>query len=148
MTGSIMKIEETFVEEPKYWITSLDGVKQYLEHNVRKGQVFTAGFSAGNREIPVYTYGEKEDLPQTVTFSSAFAAGNPELYTRANERKKLSLFIYGAIHGAEVEGTAGLINLINLLEHGVDLRRKRNDTLLELRLILVNLYRSVQTLNG
>lgn len=138
-----MKITETFVQEPPYWITSIDGVKTYLEQNVKKGKVSVAGYSAGGREILVYEYGEKEDLPQTVSFSSAFAAKKPELYTRAHERKKLSLFIYGAIHGAEVEGTAGLMNLINLLEYGVDLRGKRHDALLKLaeqiRLVIVPL---------
>ena len=143
MTGSIMEITEKFVETPEYWITSIDGVKNYLEQNVKKGKVFTAGYSAGGREILAYAYGEKEDLPQTVSFSSAFAARKPELYTRAPERKKLSLFIYGAIHGAEVEGTAGLLNMINILEHGVDLRGQRNDKLLELaeqyRIVIVPL---------
>ncbi|MBE6406116.1 MAG: hypothetical protein E7040_08855 [Lentisphaerae bacterium] len=143
MTGSIMNIVETFVQEPEYWITSLDGVKEYLEKHVKKGAVSVAGHSAGGREILVYAYGEKEDLPQTVSFSSAFAAKKPELYTRAPERKKLSLFIYGAIHGAEVEGTAGLLNLINLLEHGTDLRGRKNDALLKLaeqyRIVIVPL---------
>lgn len=143
MTGSIMNIVETFVQEPEYWITSLDGVKEYLEKHVKKGTVSVAGNSAGGREILVYAYGEKENLPQTVSFSSAFAARKPELYTRAPERKKLSLFIYGAIHGAEVEGTAGLLNLINLLEHGTDLRGRKNDALLKLaeqyRIVIVPL---------
>ena len=132
MTGSIMRITETFIKEPEYWITSLDGVKEYLENNAKKGTVSVAGHSAGGREILVYSYGEKEDLPQTVSFSSAWAAKKPELYTRAHERKKLSLFIYGAIHGAEIEGTAGLMNLINLLEYGVDLRGRKNEALLKL----------------
>ena len=133
MTGSIiMNITETQVGTPDYWITSLDGVKKYLEQNVKKGEVFTAGYSAGSREILAYAYGEKEDLPQTVSLSSAWAARKPELYTRAPERKKLSLFIYGAIHGAEIEGTAGLMNMINLLEHGLDLRGRKNESLLKL----------------
>ena len=138
-----MNIKGTAVDCPPYWITSLEDVKRYLEEKVVKGKVSVAGHSAGGREILVYEYGEKEDLPQTVSFSSAFAAKKPELYTRAPERKKLSLFIYGAIHGAEIEGTAGLMNLINLLEHGTDLRGRKNDKLLELaqefRLMIVPL---------
>lgn len=138
-----MKPQETQVNYPPYWITSIEDVKRYLEKNAVKGKFSIAGHSAGGREIFLYEYGEKEDLPQTVSFSSAWTARKPELYTRAPERKKLSLFIYGAIHGAEVEGTAGLMNLINLLEHGVDLRGRRNDTLLELaeqyRIVIVPL---------
>ena len=47
MTGSIMRITETFIKEPEYWITSLDGVKEYLENNAKKGTVSVAGHSAG-----------------------------------------------------------------------------------------------------
>ena len=136
-------MKETFVEIPPYWITNREKVNSYLETKVRKGKTFIAGKSAGGRDIYAYEWGEKEDLPQTVSFSSAFAAGKPERYTRAPERKKLSLFIYGAIHGAEIEGTAGLMNLINLLEYGVDLRGRQNEALLKLaenyRIVIVPL---------
>ena len=125
-------MKESFVEIPPYWITDWEKVNAYLVTKVRKGKVRIAGKSAGGRDIYVYEYGEKEDLTQTVSFSSAFAAGKPELYTRAPERKKLSLFIYGAIHGTEIEGTAGLMNMINLLEYGVDLRGRKNEALLKL----------------
>lgn len=126
-----MNFKETPVICPPYWITSLEGVKNYLEKNAVKGKVSVAGHSAGGREILVYEYGEKEVTAQTVSLSSAWSAKKPELYTQKDKRKKLSLFIYGAIHGAEVEGTAGLMNFINLLEHGVDLRGRRNDSLLK-----------------
>lgn len=111
---------------PDFWITSLEGIKAYLEKTVVRGNVSVAGYSAGGREILCYSYGEKEDLSQTVSLSSAWAAKKPELYTRLPERKRLTLFIYGAIHGAEVEGTAGLINLINILEKGCDLRGRKH----------------------
>ena len=136
-------MKESFVEIPPYWITNREKVNSYLETKVRKGKTFIAGKSAGGRDIYAYAWGEKEDLPQTVSFSSAFAAKKPELYTRAEERKKLSLFIYGAIHGAEVEGTAGLMNLINLLEYGTDFRGRKNEPLVKLaenyRIVIVPL---------
>ncbi len=128
---------------PEWWITSNKAVKEYLYKNAVKGKVSVAGYSAGGREILMYEYGEKEELPQTVSFSSAYAAKKPELYTRSAERKKPVFFIYSAIHGAEVEGTASLMNFINILEHGVDLRGRRNDALLSLaeqyRIVIVPL---------
>ena len=138
-----MKPQETPVNYPPYWITSNEDVKAYLEKNAVKGKVSVAGYSAGGREILVYEYGEKEVTKQTVTLSSAWTARKPELYTQRPQRKKQTIFIYGAIHGAEVEGTASLMNLINLLEHGVDLRGRRNDKLLgfaeQYRLVIVPL---------
>ena len=128
---------------PEWWISSNEAVKDYLCRTARKGRVSVAGHSAGGREILMYEYGEKEDLPQKVSFSSAYAAKKPELFTRALERRKPVLFIYSAIHGAEIEGTASLMNLVNLLEKGVDLLGRENEALLSLaeqyRIVMVPL---------
>ena len=113
---------------PEWWISSNEAVKEYLYRVASKGKVSVAGHSAGGREILMYEYGEKEDLPQKVSFSSAYAAKKPELYTRASERKKPVLFIYAAIHGAEIEGCAALMNLVNLLEKGYDVLMLRDET--------------------
>ena len=90
-------MHERLIETPPWWITSPDEVQSYLENKVRNGRVSIPGKSAGGRDIYVYEYGEKENLPQTVSFSSACAAKKPELYTRAFERRKQSLFIYKAL---------------------------------------------------
>ena len=128
---------------PEWWISSNEAVKEYLYRVAKKGRVSVAGHSAGGREILMYEFGEKEDLPQKVSFSSAYAAKKPELYTRASERRKPVLFIYAAIHGAEIEGCASLMNLVNLLEKGYDLLGRENEALLSLarqyRLVIVPL---------
>ena len=59
-----MKPQETTVNYPPYWITSIEDVKAYLEKNAVKGKVSVAGYSAGGREILVYEYGEKEMTKQ------------------------------------------------------------------------------------
>jgi predicted alpha/beta-hydrolase family hydrolase len=56
-----MKPDETQVNYPPYWITSIEDVKRYLEKNAVKGKFSIAGHSAGGREIFLYEYGEKED---------------------------------------------------------------------------------------
>ena len=43
-----------------------------------------------------------------------------------------TVFLAGCIHGGEFEGTVALMNLISLLETGVDLAGKSNDKILEL----------------
>ena len=110
---------------PGFWITSNKAVAAYLTKNVFRGQVSVIGYSAGKRPVYAYEFGESEVGPQTVSFSSAHAARKPELFTQQGRKKKPSLLIYSAIHGAEVEGTAALINLIHIIEHGCDLRGKK-----------------------
>ena len=128
---------------PEWWITSNEAVKKFLYDTAVKGKVSVIGHSAGGREILMYEYGEREEVPQKVSFSSAYAARKPELYTRASERKKPVLFIYAAIHAAEIEGAASLMNLVSLLEKGHDLLGRENDALLSLarqyRLLIVPL---------
>ncbi len=110
---------------PGFWITSNKAVTGYLEKNVFRGRVSVIGHSAGKRPVYAYEFGEKETGPQTVSFSSAYAVRKPELFSQQDRKKKPSLLIYSAIHGAEVEGTAALINLIHIIEHGCDLRGKK-----------------------
>jgi hypothetical protein len=114
---------------PAYWITSNKDVEKYLNINALKGKVFIAGKSAGGRNILAYEYGDKEALELTTTMSSACAAGHPESFLQPSARKKPVLMIYSTIHGAEVEGCATLINLINIIEKGCDLSGRRWDHL-------------------
>jgi len=111
--------------EPAYWITSNTEVAHYLNEKVRHGKVFSPGHSAGGREILAYEYGQKEPLTQKTSLSSACAANYPEAFLQPEARQKPALFIYSTIHGAEMEGCAALINLINILEYGVDLRGRQ-----------------------
>ncbi len=128
---------------PAYWITSNKDVEKYLKDNVVKGKVFVAGKSGGGRDILAYEYGSREPLEQTTTLSSACAAGRPDCFFKSSVRKKPVLMIYSTIHGAEVEGCAALINLINVIEKGCDLSgrewHKLNSALTQYRLVLVPL---------
>jgi hypothetical protein len=126
---------------PEYWITSNKKVSDYLAANARLGNVFVTGRSAGGRDIIGYEYGKKEELTVSSNFSSAFAAGKPEAFIQPDAREKTVLMIYSTLHGAEFQGCAALINLINIIEHGCDLRGKEwpeiSGLLPKYRLVLV-----------
>jgi hypothetical protein len=137
----IMSIQRKPV--PSYWITSNEAVASYLDKTARKGGVFVAGRSAGGREILAYEFGEKSGAAPKTSLSSACAAGCPEAFLCPEARMRPSLFIYSTIHGAETEGCASLINLINILERGADLRGREWPGILsaaeKLRLLIVPL---------
>ena len=128
---------------PAYWITSNQDVEKYLNKNAVKGKVFVGGKSAGGRDILAYEYGRKEPLALSTTLSSACAAGHPEAFLQPSARKKPVLMIYSTIHGAEVEGCAALMNLINIIEHQCDLcgreQHELSSVLDNYRLIIVPL---------
>ena len=52
------------------------------------------------------------------------AARNPAYYARKDSSNKPVVFFLGPVHGQEVEGIVGLINLIHVAETGKDHRGK------------------------
>ncbi|QGY45576.1 hypothetical protein GM418_18435 [Maribellus comscasis] len=92
--------------------------------NIRSGEVETTAVSPGG--LPVYAvyYGEKEDLKSHANYNSAVAARNPAFYAQKDSISKPVVFFVGPVHGHEVEGMAGLINLIHIAETGKDYRGK------------------------
>ncbi|MCK5278226.1 MAG: hypothetical protein KAK04_06805, partial [Cyclobacteriaceae bacterium] len=76
--------------------------------------------------LPVYAvyYGEKEDFISHANYNSAVAARNPAFYAKKDSSTKPVVFFVGPVHGQEVEGIAGLVNLIHIAETGKDHRGK------------------------
>jgi len=104
---------------PESYLTSYDRVCEYL-NGVRKGQVEEIGRSAGNRPLLSVSYGELEPFERRATLSAALSAGMPEAFYGPGRDKQV-LLISAAVHGAEMESIAGVMNLISLLESGRDL---------------------------
>lgn len=134
--------KKSFLAAPPFWRTRIAEIEEeaarfkHSDHGV-------IGTSAGGRPIHCFAYGRKEDLKPTATFSSAIASGNPSAFVNPKGRGKPVLMIVGAIHGQEVEGTAAAMNLLSVLERGVDLRGKPWPRLAEiaheLRIVVVPL---------
>ena len=86
------------------------------------GKVTTIATSPGG--LPVYAifYGEKEDFHSQANYNSAVAARNPAYYAKKDSSTKPVVFFIGPVHGQEVEGIVGLVNLIHIAETGKDYR--------------------------
>lgn len=131
---------EQLTEAPFYWKTSLEDIADIVKR-VKKGKVRTLSRSAGGRDIPIVEYGEKQDFGRTANYNSACGARNPDHYANKKAGDRPVLLIVGGIHGGELEGIAALLNLIQALETGVDLRGEKlenaSDILNSFRLLLI-----------
>jgi hypothetical protein len=132
-----------FLEAPAFWPTRTADIKaavarlQGAEHRI-------VGRSAGGRDLYAFAYGPKEPPRRTAhTLSSALASGNPAAFWDPEAGRRPVVLVVAAIHGQEVEGIATCLNLLNVVETGVDLRGKAWPRLAELaalcRLVVVPL---------
>jgi hypothetical protein len=133
--------KESFFRSPDFWLSDFDQFIKFAERVVNLGQIEVMGNSAGGRRLISISYGEKEPVFSPANRSSALASRCPESYFNPLDRKKSVVVIISTIHGAEMEGMVSLVNLINIMETGQDLRGKPWVKLQELaskvRLVLV-----------
>lgn len=108
---------------PDYYPTSLDAIEKMMA-KFKQGEVKEIGRSAGGRPLWAIAYGQKEPIVHTANLSSALAAGKPEAFFGEQKRNKQVMLITSAIHGAEMESIAGVLNLLNVLETGMDLKEQ------------------------
>jgi hypothetical protein len=106
---------------PDYYRSKLSDVDAEIAL-IKKGSVKTLTTSPGG--LPVYGifYGEKEDFQTQANYNSAVAAGNIAYYAKKGTGTKPVVYFIGPVHGQEVEGVAGLVNLIHIAETGKDYR--------------------------
>jgi hypothetical protein len=118
-------IPETHTAEtkniPPYWISTLEGVTEFLKTSVNVGHVTQVGISAGKRTIQAVTYGTSRAGKGTTTFSGSLGFRDIKAYLGPDYKKRVYMAM-GAVHGAEFEGIIGIVNLISVLESGYDLR--------------------------
>jgi len=105
---------------PSFWKTDLGTIDELVKR-VRKGQVEVITQSAGGRPVYAISYGEKPQIDRHANYNSACGAHERRWYDGFEPRKPVVLLV-GAVHGSETEGVAALVNLIELLENGRDLR--------------------------
>ncbi len=108
---------------PAFWKSKVQDVAAEAL-NVRKGTVKVIAVSPGG--LPVYAvyYGKKDDLYSQANYNSAVAAGDISYYARKGKEVKPIVFFVGPVHGQEMEGIVGLVNLIHIAETGKDYRGK------------------------
>ncbi|MFD1629569.1 M14 family zinc carboxypeptidase [Pseudopedobacter beijingensis] len=113
---------------PSFWIASIDEINNYLKTKVKKGKVETVGTSAGGRPIFSVSYGSKRTGKGTTTFSGSLGVYDIAPY-RGKDNDKLVYMALGGVHGFELEGMMGVINMIEVFETGKDLSGKERPEL-------------------
>jgi hypothetical protein len=119
LTEAMEKIPEQ--DLPDFWIGEINGLAARWD-TLTEGQVRTIAISPGGHPLHLITYGEKEEMTRHANFNSAVGARAPERYIDKSSRTRPVVFIVGPVHGQEVEGLTGVVNLIQIMETGRDLR--------------------------
>jgi hypothetical protein len=106
---------------PDFWVGDVKGLAARFE-TLARGTARVAAISPGGRAIHLISYGEKEQVEGKANFNSAIGGRLPSAYMDKGARKKPVVFFVGPVHGHEVEALTGLVNLIEIMETGKDLR--------------------------
>ena len=117
-------IPEDYLQEreeiPRYWLSTTQEIEDYIKTSVHRGKWELLGKSAGGRNIYAVTYGRMRSGTGTSTYSGASSVRNISAYRGPDSSAKVYMSIAG-VHGFELEGIVGSINLISVLETGKDL---------------------------
>lgn len=105
---------------PAFWKATTSEVEDYLKNNVKKGSVSLLGTSAGGRPVYSVTYGLQRRGTGTATYSGASSVNKISAFRGEESDKKVYMVLSG-VHGFELEGIVGSMNLISVLETGKDL---------------------------
>src|SRR5690606_23064170 len=125
-------VPEGYMDEatqiPGFWLTTLEEIDTFIKDKVKKGHVEVVGTSAGGRPILSVSYGERREGEGTTTFSGSLSISDIAYY-RGNNSDKLVYMGIAGVHGFELEGIMGVINMISVFETGKDLRGKEQPEL-------------------
>ena len=127
---------------PEFWVGNYE---KYLNiiNKLDKLEVQVLTSTPGEKPLHLIPYGKKEIIESKANYNSAVAAGKPDSYMKKGSREKPVICFLGPVHGHEVEGLTGLMNLINILETGADLRGKKRKKIKDLaqkcRLLIIPL---------
>jgi hypothetical protein len=119
------KIPREYLEEaasiPDFWLTTVDEVYRFLDRKINKGTVRRFGTTAGSRSMRAVFYGKPRQGTGSTTYSGSLGYRDVRAYLGPEYAKKV-YFAMAAVHGGEMEGIAGVVNLLSVLENGHDLR--------------------------
>ena len=106
---------------PDFWVSTVEEAYGFLDHQVHKGVVQQYGTTAGGRPMRAVFYGTPRGPKGATTFSGSLGFHDVRAYLGPDNGKKVYLAM-GSVHGGEIEGIVGLVNLLSVLETGKDLR--------------------------
>jgi hypothetical protein len=116
---------------PEFWIGDVEGLGARWE-KLTRGEVKTIATSPGGRALHLITFGRHEPVRHRANFNSAVGGRDLSAYMDKKARKKPVLFFVGPVHGHEVEGLTGLVNLVQIMDTGRDLRGREQAALRKL----------------
>jgi len=131
MTYAQAKVRIPDRRVPDFWIGDVAELPQRFDHLAR-GQTTVVAVTPGGRPVHLITYGDRENVAHHANFNSAIGAQEPAAYMDKAARKKPVIFFIGPVHGHEVEGLTGLVNLIQVMETGRDLLGRDQERLRQL----------------
>ena len=108
---------------PAFWKGRVEDVDAAVKA-VRRGKSSVLARSPGGRPVYLVEYGPRALPDRQANYNSAVAAGDPAYYARKPAGTPPILLLVGPVHGQEVEGVVGLVNLLEVIEEGRDLRGK------------------------
>ena len=106
---------------PEFWVGAVRDLPARWE-KLKCGHAGVIAKTPGGRPIHLITYGQREQLRHRANFNSAVGGRDPSAYMDKAARKKPVVYFVGPVHGHEVEGLSGLVNLVQVMETGRDLR--------------------------
>jgi hypothetical protein len=108
---------------PAFYKSQLEDIDNQLK-SLKSGKVEIIANSPGGFPVYSVSYGHKNNYHSMANYNSAVGAKNPA-YSAIKSKETLPVvYLVGPVHGHEVEGIVGLLNLINIAEKGKDLRGK------------------------
>ncbi len=126
-TKHTFNVPEGYMDEaediPDFWISTIDEINSYVADHVKRGHVEICGTSAGGRPIISVSYGKGRAGDGSTTFSGSLGASGTAYYRGSDSDKRVYMGLAG-VHGFELEGVVGIINLIEIMETGKDLDGK------------------------
>jgi hypothetical protein len=105
---------------PAWWQSTLGERDSFLSAHMKKGEVINYGTSAGGRPLRAVVYGKARTGHGTTSANGAISFGDIRAWLGPNHGERVAL-VFSAIHGGEFEGIVGTVNLLAVLETGVDL---------------------------
>ncbi|MFH1378178.1 MAG: M14 family zinc carboxypeptidase [Planctomycetota bacterium] len=115
---------------PDWWLVRPDEITTIVRGAAR-GVVKKIATTPLGYPVWTLTYGGQPPAPGTATWVSASASQNWKAYKTGDDEMQTVVIACG-IHGAEPEAVIGSLNLISLLETGLDLRGKPRQGLVKL----------------
>lgn len=107
-------------EIPPFWVNTTEEINKFLKDHVKKGEVRQIATSAGGRPVMAVFYGQPRKGKGTTTYSGSCGIRNIAPFRGPGNDKTVYVGL-GGVHGFELEGITGVINLISVIESGKDL---------------------------